>query len=155
MFKDGSTCDFLSFSRNVPNAKHFQWNGQKMSISFSLSLSFFHCPLFISSPAGSRQRCSSSRPAGRLWDPGPSEDPPQPGDPVRLPGQVRGGCAPLQTGPGGPGEDLWTRPPRRGHYAQHPGPRLQVSPVQSSLTASCPPSKMILRFMLLMKLSYL
>lgn len=49
--------------------------------------------------------CSS---AGRLRDPSPPQNPAQPGDPVRIPGQVRGGCSPLQAGFGRLGEDFWT-----------------------------------------------
>lgn len=67
--------------------------------------------------------CSS---AGRLRDPSPPKNPAQPGHPVRVPGQVRSGRPPLQAGTGGPGEDLRSRPPRRGHHAQHPGLSLQV-----------------------------
>lgn len=94
--------------------------------------------------AAPTQQCSRGcSPAGGLRDPSPSENPAQPGDPVCLPGQVRGGRPPLQTGVGGPGEDLWTRPPRCGHHAQHPGLGLQVrnvsicSPVFP--VSCCPP----------------
>lgn len=63
------------------------------------------------SAAPTQQRGCRCGPAGRLRDTGSPENPAQPGDPIRLTGQVRGGGAPLQAGLGGPGEDLWTRPP--------------------------------------------
>ena len=64
----------------------------------------------LRSPAAAQQR-SGSRAAGRLRDPRAAAHPAQPGDPVRLAGPLRGGRAPLQAGPGGPGEDLGPRPP--------------------------------------------
>ncbi|RXM90889.1 Kinesin light chain 1 [Acipenser ruthenus] len=66
-------------------------------------------------------------------DPGSAPHPPQPGDPVRLPGALRGGRAALQAGLGGPGEDLGPRPSRCGHHAQHPGTRLQVAATLNNL----------------------
>ena len=75
-----------------------------------------------------RSRGSGGRggPAGWLRDPSPPPDPAQPGDPVREPGPLRGGRAAVPAGPGGPGAELGSLPPRRGHHAQHPGARVPV-----------------------------
>ena len=78
------------------------------------------------SPAAAQQRGGGCA-AGRLRDPRAAAHAAQPGDPVRLAGPLRGGRAPLQAGPGGPGEDLGPRPPRRGHHAEHPGLGVQAS----------------------------
>ncbi len=86
-----------------------------------------HCfTVSCSSSPASSQQCSGSSAAGRVRDPRSSQNPPQPGDPVRLSGPVWGGRSSLQTGSGRSGENIWTRSSWCSHHAQHSRPRLQV-----------------------------
>lgn len=86
------------------------------------------CPRvsFCARSAPPAQQRGGSCPAGRLRDTRTLAHPPQPRHPVRLTGTLRGGCASLQAGAGGPGEDIGPRSPRCGHHAQHPGAGVQV-----------------------------
>lgn len=56
------------------------------------------CVLLLFSVSASSQQCSSCSPAGRLRNSRPPSNAPQPGDPVRVAGTIRGRCAALQTG---------------------------------------------------------
>lgn len=62
------------------------------------------CFLLLLSVSASSQQRSSRCPAGRLRDSGPPSNATQPGHPVCVPGQIRGGSTAVQTGEGAAGK---------------------------------------------------